>query len=177
MAARAGDLAEPQALYRAARVSEAGASSVRLAGGPAFTGRSVAGLLGPCPIAVLFALTLGPRIESEARARAERQEPLEAYLLEMAAWAAIESAVRSFRHALKAGAQGSRLRVTHRLAPGYGDWPLGEQAALVGMLGETGGLVEVTPESVLRPQKSITGVFGLFPAGPEVRYGGAAPRR
>lgn len=163
MTARATALAEPAAVLRAFRIAGRDAGAVRLAGGPAFSGSAVAGLLDGCPLAVAFVLTLGPRLEAEVAARSERREVLEPFLLDTAGWAAIEAAVRALRHHLVARTGARGWRVTHRLAPGYLDWPLEEQAALVGALGDAGGLVALSPHGVLVPFKSVSGVFGLAP--------------
>jgi hypothetical protein len=164
MTARAAALVEPVAVLRALPVASHRAAGVRLAGGPAFSGSAVAGLLAGCRLAVVFALTLGPRLEAEVAARAERRELLEAFLLDTAGWAAIEAAVRALRQDLVARTRARGGQVTHRLAPGYRDWPLEEQAALVAALGDTGGLIALSPHGVLVPFKSVSGVFGVAPA-------------
>jgi hypothetical protein len=163
VAADAEALAEPAAVLRAFRVEGRAAGGVRLAGGPVLSGAGVARLLDGCPLAVLFALTLGPGLEAEVAGFTERREPLEAFLLDTAGWAAIEASVRALRQDLGGRARARGWRVTHRLAPGYGDWPLAEQAALVDALGDTGGIVSLSAHGVLVPFKSVTGVFGLAP--------------
>ena len=92
-------------------------------------------------------------------------ELLEAYLLDTAGWAAIEGAVRALRLDLAARARAHGARLTHRLAPGYVDWPLEEQRALLALIPSTDGLVRLTEHGLLVPLKSITGVFGLGQAG------------
>jgi hypothetical protein len=186
MAARAVMLIEPQALVGALSVAAAGPTGARLeecappgvAGlgprrpgranpdGPAFSGRDVGRLLEDCSLAVPFALTLGPRLEAEVAALAAGRELLEAFLLDTAGWAAIETAVRALRHELRGRAGARGLRVTHRLAPGYGDWPLAEQRALLSVLDDGGDLVRLTEHGVLLPFKSVTGLFGLAPRSP-----------
>ncbi len=164
MAVRAAELIEPTALVRAVRVGTVGPAGARLEGGPAFSGRAVGALLDGCPLAAAFVLTVGPRLEAEVAARAERRELLETFLLDTAGWAAIEAAARALRLELSARARPRGWRVTHRLAPGYRDWPLEEQAALLGVIGDSGGLVRLTAHGVLVPFKSVTGLFGLGPA-------------
>jgi hypothetical protein len=145
-------------------VSAVEPARVVVAGTTAFSGQAPARLVADCPLAAIFALTLGPRLEAEVATHAERRELLEAYLLDTAGWAAIEAAVRSLRHGLRARGRRDGWRVTHRLAPGYADWPLAEQATLLGVLGETRGLVRLSEHGVLIPFKSITGLFGLQPS-------------
>jgi hypothetical protein len=164
MAARAESLAEPRALLRRVRIVAAGPDRVRLDGGAPFSGRAIARLLAGCSLAVPFALTLGPRLEVEVAELTERQELLEAFLLNMAGWAAIEVVVRALRQDLVRRARAEGLGLTHRLAPGYQDWPLTEQQALLDVLGPGQDLVRLSEHGVLVPFKSITGCFGLVPA-------------
>lgn len=160
LAARAEVLVAPRAWLRVVPVC-AGGQEVR-AGPTAFTGRTLARLLAGCPLGVAFVLTLGEALEVEATDRATRGEGLEAYFLEMAGWAALETALRALRRDLRDAARLRGFGLTGRLGPGHADWPLAEQAALVSLVGPTG--VRVTAESVLVPRKSVSGLFGLLPA-------------
>jgi hypothetical protein len=162
MTARASALVAPRARLAPARASVTG-RAVRLAEGPAFSGGAVSGLLEGCPLAVAFVLTLGPALEEEVAARTAARELLEAYFLDTAGWAAIETAVRRLRLELVARAGAAGWRVTHRLAPGYRDWPLEEQRALVGFVDPDRDLVRLSEHGVLTPFKSVSGLFGLAP--------------
>jgi hypothetical protein len=164
MAARAGALVAPRARLASARAAVTG-GAVRLADGPAFSGGAVRGLLEGCPLAVAFVLTLGPALEEEVAARTAGHELLEAYLLDTAGWAAIETAVRRLRLELVARVTAAGWRVTHRLAPGYRDWPLAEQRVLVGFVDPDRELVRLSEHGVLTPFKSVSGLFGLAPRG------------
>jgi hypothetical protein len=161
MAARADALVEPVARLAPVRVRAAGAAGVVLGEDTPFTGRAVGRLLAGCPLAVAFALTLGPRLEAEVAALAERRLLLESYLLDTAGWATIERAVRALRLDLRARLAPAGWRPTHRLAPGYADWPLDEQSALLGLLAGHEAPVRLSEHGVLVPFKSITGVFGI----------------
>lgn len=164
MATRAEELATPGALLRLVHVEAAGPEGARLGEGPVFSGRSPGALLTGCPLAVAFVLTLGPGLEAETAALGERRELLEAFLLDTAGWAAIEVAVRALRLDLAARARARGWRVTHRLGPGHGDWPIEEQRLLVGLFDGEPDLVRLSEHGVLVPLKSISGVFGLAPA-------------
>lgn len=163
MAARAEALAEPRALLALAEVARADADGARLGDGSRFSGRAIGRLLAPCPQAVVFVLTLGPRLEAEAAALADRQELLEAYLLDRAGWAVIEAAVRALRADLVTALRPRGWRATGRLGPGHLDWPLEEQRGLLGLFGETQDLVRLSEHGVLVPFKSVSGAFGLAP--------------
>jgi hypothetical protein len=161
MAGRAGALVEPVAALAAVRVRTAGITGAVLAEGAAFSGRAVGRLLDGCPLAVAFALTLGPRLEAHVAELAEQRRLLESYLLDTAGWAAIEGAVRALRLDLRARLAPAGERPTHRLGPGYGDWPLAEQPALLGLFAGHQLPVRLSEHGVLLPFKSITGLFGV----------------
>ena len=89
----------------------------------------------------------------------ERQELLEAYLLDLAGWAGIEAAARALRRDLIAALP--RSRVSHRLGPGHRDWPLTEQRDLVTLFEGSDAPVRLSEHGVLIPFKSISGLFAL----------------
>lgn len=161
MAARAGELATPAARLRLVRIAVAAGSRVALVEGPCFSGQAVARHLAGAQRAVAFVLTLGPALEAEVVALGERQEPLDAYLLDLAGWAGLEAAVRSLRQDLVAALP--RARVSHRLGPGHRDWPLEEQRELVQLLEDEAPPVRLSEHGVLIPFKSISGLFGVRP--------------
>jgi hypothetical protein len=159
MAGRAGQLAAPCAAVRLVAVAAAAAGRVSLAEGARFTGDAVARHLAGAQRAVAFVLTLGPALEAEVLALGERQELLDAYLLDLAGWAGIEAAARALRQDLVAALPG--VRVSHRLGPGHRDWPLTEQADLVALFEGAGAPVRLSAHGVLIPFKSISGLFAL----------------
>ena len=159
MATRAGELAVPAGGLRLVRIAAVASAQVSLAEGPRFTGHAVARHLSGARRAVVFVLTLGPALEAEIVALGERQELLDAYLLDLAGWAGIEAAVRALRRDLVAALP--RARVSHRLGPGHRDWPLAEQRELVGLFGEDAAPVQLSEHGVLIPFKSISGLFAV----------------
>lgn len=161
MAARAGDLATPAAWLRLVRVAAVTDARVALDAGPAFSGHAIARHLAGAREAVVFVLTLGPALEAEVIALGERQELLEAYLLDLAGWAGLEAAARALRRDLVAALPGAR--VSHRLGPGHRDWPLEEQRELVALLESGAAPVRLSEHGVLIPFKSISGLFGVRP--------------
>jgi hypothetical protein len=167
MAANAEALVTPVARLRALRVRSAGAEGAVLDGDMRFSGRAVGGLLDGSSLAVAFVLSLGPALEAEAAALGERHELLEAFLLDTAGWAALEVAVRALRVDLAARARADGARLTHRLAPGYRDWPLAEQPRLLALLDGPDPPARLSPHGVLVPFKSLTGLFGVRPGMPD----------
>jgi len=155
MAARADAVVAPEAWWR-----------VVLGAGLRFSGRAVRLHLAGGELAVAFVLTVGAALEAEVLALGEAREPLDAFLLDTAGWAAIERAVRQLRLDLRARARTRGFRLTHRLGPGYADWPLEEQGRLLELFANAPLPVRLSEHGVLVPFKSITGIFGLPGSGP-----------
>ncbi len=159
MAALAGELAAPAAGLRLVRIAAVAGAQVSLAEGPSFSGHAVARHLAGAREAIAFVLTLGPALEAEVTALGQRQDLLEAYLLDLAGWACIEAAVRALRQDLVAALPGAR--VSHRLGPGHRDWPLPEQRELVALFEGDAAPVRLSEYGVLIPFKSVSGLFAL----------------
>lgn len=128
-------------------------------------------LEGACGV-VLMACTLGEACDREIRRRVATS-PTDALLYDAAASALVEAAAdveeeRVVREATQRG-----LYTNFRYSPGYGDFPLSTQPALLAALHACRriGLV-ATEEHLLVPSKSITALIGLFddkPSGVPVR--------
>jgi len=54
-----------------------------------------------------------------------------------------------------------RRAATKRYSPGYGDWDLSDQAALLGLIDARRIGIEVNPSSQMVPEKSISAVIGI----------------
>jgi hypothetical protein len=170
VAARATGLAGPLASLRLVRVAAASGNRVRLVEGPEFSGQAVARHLAGAPEAIAFVLTLGAALEAEVASLGERDEPLDAYLLDLAGWAGLEAAVRTLRQDIAASLP--TARVSHRLGPGHQDWPIEEQHGLVALLGDSAPPARLSEHGVLVPFKSISGLFALHRVA---AAGGVAP--
>jgi cobalamin-dependent methionine synthase I len=56
--------------------------------------------------------------------------------------------------------------VTLRFSPGYCDWPLDEQRPLFELFTDHAALeVELSRSCLMSPRKSVSGLFGILPAG------------
>jgi hypothetical protein len=163
-AAEAGRLVVPEAVcWRGSVTSVDGDGTVVLEGGHRFRSRALARLLASASDAVVVVLTLGPALERRVADLFDAHLPLESVLLDTAGWAAIEICVRGLRQRLRAEEEAGGRRVTHRLAPGFRDWAVEEQAALIAVFGETPLPVSVTESAWLVPVKSISALFGILP--------------
>ena len=165
VAAEASRLVAPQAaLWRGPVTAVHPDGDVTLAGRHRFRSRALARLLAPCPEALVFVLTAGSGIERRVRELLDEKLLLEGFLMDTAGWAAIEALVRGLRRHLAEAERPAGRALTHRLAPGYCDWAVDEQLALLGVFGGAPLPVTVNEAACLSPKKSISGIFGVVPA-------------
>ncbi len=126
-------------------------------------------LAGAERVAVL-AVTVGEAVESFSRRLFAEGRYSEALLAEGAASAAVEQAADQFCAHLEQRYRKQGLALTSRYSPGYGDWQLAEQPAVLALAkGDSIG-ISLTSSLMLTPKKSITAIAGWRQAQ------GAAPR-
>lgn len=154
MGAHALEIARPVAWLRRASVDESDdANAVTLAKALRASGAGY-----------LFVVTLGPRLDERVHELFEAMDGLEGLFLDTAGWVVAQSALSAVRQTLGARARAEGARLTGRMGPGYLDWPLEEQSALVRTLagGEPLPGIEVLESGAILPQKTITGFYGLI---------------
>jgi hypothetical protein len=129
--------------------------------GDAFSpkGKDIRGLLQPCCKAILMAATLGAEVESLLR-RAQARDMARAAIMDAAASAAVENVCDNLCVDLQA--QFSPLCLTDRFSPGYGDFPLTQQAELCRVLDVSRRIgVFLSESGLMIPQKSVTALVGV----------------
>lgn len=111
---------------------------------------------GPPVVDVVLGLvTAGEGLERHGAELARRGRTSEALLLDAAGSAAAEEAADRLC-ALVVGDEGARERLSCRVSPGYGDWPLAAQPRLFALLPHAGIGVELLPSLMMRPRKSVS---------------------
>ncbi|MDH5510211.1 MAG: hypothetical protein OEZ32_07620 [Nitrospinota bacterium] len=125
-----------------------------------FIGADMVRLLGACTRATVLAVTIGGDLEAEVERLDKSGEITEAYLLEMVGgWMADYMAERLDERIEKEIIRAGFDR-TMRYSPGYGDWPLERQPALIQLAeGERIG-ISVTDSHIMIPRKSVSAVIG-----------------
>jgi hypothetical protein len=156
-------LATPRAVVVRRRVADLTDDALALEAGPTLHGRCFAEHLTGAREIACFVATIGPALEDRARAYQEDGELLEALFLDTAGWLAVQQTVRALRGRLAAAARAEGRTLSPRLGPGYLDWPLEEQGALFSVFAGQPVPVVLTPDSVMIPQKSLSGLFGMVP--------------
>ena len=165
MAADALNIAQPMGWTRQVSVRVLDDARVEFEGGAIAASTALAGALRQSGGAHLFVVTLGPRLDERVSELFNAMDGLEGLFLDTAGWVVVQSALSSLRSRLGPRARAEGFGLTRRMGPGYLDWPLEEQAALVGTLGDGEPLpgIEVIESGAILPEKTITGLYGLVP--------------
>ncbi len=122
-------------------------------------GDAIRAHLAGCAQVILMAATLGTETESLLR-RAQLRDLADAVLLDAAASAAIENVCDNLCADLAAVLAPKAL--TARFSPGYGDFPLRQQAQLFRVLDVERRIgVTLTAGGLMLPQKSVTALIGV----------------
>jgi hypothetical protein len=169
MAGLAVAASTPRVAYRRVRIASCTPEGLVLATGTRFRGSTFAAELADCDEVALFVLSLGGRFDSTQKHLAAAGKTLEAYMLEIAGWLAIEKATRLFRKHLQAEAKREALALTRRMAPGYTtrvaglkvEWPLEDQEALFSLFDESAPARLLEGSCAMTPKMSRSGLFGL----------------
>jgi len=151
MAAHALEIAKPVAWTRRVLAHEA-------------SSETLAKVLQESGAGYLFVVTLGARLDERVHELFEAMDGLEGLFLDSAGWVVLQSALSSLRSRLGPKARAEGLRLTRRMGPGYLDWPLEDQRAVVATLAGGDALpgIEVLESGAILPEKTLTGLFGLI---------------
>lgn len=127
----------------------------------ALPGEDIAVHLQGCTGCILLATTLGREADDFLR-RAQAQDMTYAFFADLCASTLVEQYADLAEQTIHEQVEKAGEYGTSRYSPGYGDFPLSLQAALLSFLdaGKTIGLT-ATNTDILLPRKSITAVLGV----------------
>lgn len=155
------------AIYPVVKTESNGAPAIALEGSNlVFEGKDIFEHLDGAKEAAVMAVTLGARSEQELQ-RLSALDPLEAVVYDASCSALIESVADAWEDKIVHEALERGLVTNWRYSPGYGDFPLEAQPAIVRALrADTALGLTVTQSCFLLPTKSVTAVIGLFEQDP-----------
>ena len=130
-------------------------------------GRLVRVQLRGSQAAAAFVVTIGARLESEARALMTAGQSLEGYVLDTVGSIAVEAAADVLEEEVTTAVVDRGWNITNRFSPGYCTWETSDQHSLFSLLPEQPAGVTLSDSSLMSPIKSVSGVIGL---GPEVEH-------
>lgn len=134
-------------------------------------GSQVCGYLKEATEAALFLCTAGALFSDEAHALNAAGDFLEAYIIDAIGSLTVERAMDRI-HELLAQEQVARgLKITNRYSPGYCNWPLVDQRALFGFVGENPTGIVLSQSCLMHPIKSVSGVIGIGEKARRRAYG------
>ena len=114
--------------------------------------------------AILAAVSAGPELEEHTRGLWEEGKPDEYFFLEIFGSALVEQLIAAASFRFCEWADGEGMTVLPHDSPGYPGWEISEQGKLLDILLGTGaipGKLEALESGMLRPKKSLLGVFGV----------------
>jgi hypothetical protein len=155
-------LAKPQGIYAVFPYNEA----LKLIDAPSplqLTSQSIINHLINCHSVALLAVTIGAAVEEEITSHFSSGDYTAGLLLDAAATTAVENLADQVNSLIDALASKTGYTTTWRFSPGYGDWNIAIQQALLLTLNATVIGLTVTESMMLTPRKSITAAIGLRP--------------
>jgi hypothetical protein len=159
-------LTDPPATFRAPSMRRFFASPLRATEAEEY--EDAGGTAGVTPtspatssLVVVYIVTVGPGWDEAAAQYAHAGEPYRALLANALGAGAADTAAKDLNDMLDLELLGGDpARKLRRLSPGYGDWPLSDQRALVGFLNPERDLgVHLNEGDILIPEKSTSGIM------------------
>ncbi|MFH7321033.1 vitamin B12 dependent-methionine synthase activation domain-containing protein [Desulfurivibrio sp. D14AmB] len=111
-----------------------------------------------------FVATVGPALDRRIDKLQQQGRLANAAVLDALGSGAVESVADQFQKQVAAEYQAQGLVVGPRFSPGYCDWPLTDQPGLFSLLDHEQIGVELDHACLMQPRKSISAIFGLYPA-------------
>ncbi len=111
-----------------------------------------------------FIATIGPALDRRGQELQGQGRLADTAVLDAMGSGAVEWLADHFQKRVAAEYRNQGLVAGPRFSPGYCDWPLADQQQLFPLLqGERIG-IKLDPAGLMHPRKSISAIFGLFPA-------------
>lgn len=145
---------QPRSLIRRT-ACQTNANEVRV-DGAVFHSQALAGYLQGCEEVLLFAATLGPKVDS-----AIKRLTLLSLTEGNAAQAVAASLIENYSNQVLAEYDTGDLHQLPRFSPGYADWQLSEQKEFFQLLNCQSIGLTLTDSCMMTPVKSITAIVGL----------------
>jgi hypothetical protein len=134
-------------------------------------GRQVCGYVKESTQAALFLCTAGEDFTRMTNALNEQGDIMEAYLLDAIGSLTVENAIDKIQANLRQSFAMHHLKISNRYSPGYCNWPLTDQQALFGMIGDNPTGITLSDSCLMTPRKSVSGIIGIGKSLKHHEYG------
>ena len=156
-------LIKPRLHYRIVKPSVMDNDVVQLDETVKFTSAKLAKSLKNAEKIVCFVGTIGTGVEHEINRLLGKQKLADAYILDAMASVAVENMIDRFQDLMENRFSAEDRTVTLRFSPGYCDWPVTQQKKLFNIFDPKELEVELLDSCLMKPRKSVSGVFGITP--------------
>ena len=156
-------LIKPSLHYRIVKPSVTDNAAVQLNETVEFTSAKLAQTLKNAEKMVCFVGTIGNDVENEINRLLGNQKLADAYILDSMGSVAVENMIDRFQELMENRFSAEDRTVTLRFSPGYCDWPVTQQKKLFNIFDPKQLDVELLDSCLMKPRKSISGVFGITP--------------
>ena len=156
-------LIKPSVHYRIVKPSAMDNDVVQLDETVEFSSTQLAKTLKNAEEIVCFVGTIGTGVENEINRLMGKQQLAEAYILDAMASVAVENMIDRFQDLMENKCSAEDRTVTLRFSPGYCDWPVTQQKKLFDIFDPKQLNVELMDSCLMKPRKSVSGVFGITP--------------
>ena len=154
-------LLKPVVLYKENPIKETSGGSLILEGDISLKGARLSGAMRNCTSTTVFLATVGSALDEKISTLMKKKQFAEAYIYDAIGSVAAEETVDIFQRGYDEKLGKRQKTSTLRFSPGYCDWPIEEQKKLFRILDSTVIGVELSPTCLMRPRKSISGIFGV----------------
>lgn len=154
-------LIKPAVLYTAKPIVHAKNSSLVLKDNISFIGRRLSRAMRKCTDATLFIATVGNTFDRRVKDLMRKRQFSRAYIYDAIGSVAAEKTAELFQTVYDEKVEKKGKTTTLRFSPGYCDWSLEEQRKLFQVLDSTQIDVTLSPTCLMKPRKSVSGIFGV----------------
>jgi hypothetical protein len=154
-------LIKPSVLYKEKPIREVAKGSIMLEGGVTLDGSKLSGAMRKCKSTTIFLVTIGNVLDKKIDSLMRKKRMMKAYLYDAIGSVAAEQTVEMFQNMFDSRLKENGKSTTLRFSPGYCDWRLEEQKKLFQLIDNHAIGVELRPNCLMSPRKSISGIFGV----------------
>ena len=158
---RARELIRPKVVYTEKTISQAHNGSLILEEDVALRSGKLSKALGKCDRAAVFIATVGRGIDSFIQKLVTRKKLADAYVFDAIGSVAAEETVERFQKMFDHRSRPRKEQTTLRFSPSYCDWHVEEQRKIFGLLDNSLIGVHLSPNFLMSPRKSVSGIFGI----------------
>jgi len=156
---------DPITFYKPVGIRSVSSQSVTLEGSESLNSERISYVLSNCESVVIFAVTIGPRLEQEVATYIETGNMFEAFVLDASGSTAAEGLADHLSQHVKNIVRKDGQKTTDRYSPGYCEWSLDEQDIIFRILECDGMAIELNDSKLMIPHKSVSGVIGVTNIG------------